>query len=202
MGFRKPKFYFLARPNWDKDIEVGRRFVTTVTETQSGKELRSSLVDEPFRSIEFSVDPMSAEESSYMIRTMSKYQDDLLGVPNWPEGAFLNSAAASGQSELECDDLDNKEFEVNQEVIITGSDWTSYEVGTIVEIDGNTIRLKENLSSTWPIYSEVYPIIPARTEQGLTGQFHTDYYSGWKMSFQESLEVSSTSSTTTTTTTA
>lgn len=199
MGYKKPRFYFLARPNWNQEIEAGRKFVTTVTESLAGKEKRSGLADLPKRSLEFTVDPYDAKESAYMIKVMHRYQHELLGIPQWPEYAELASEAASGQNILACDSLSNKEFAAGDEVVITGSDWETYEIGTISSITGNNITLKANLISTWAAGSEVYPVLPMRVTASLTGQFQTDHHSGWRMSFNESLEVSTTTTSTTVT---
>lgn len=201
MGYRKPRFYFLARPNWSQDIEAGRQFVTVVTESLSGKEMRSGLITLPLRSLDFAVDTLDAYESSYMVKVMSKYQHELLGVPQWPEYAELDSEAASGQDELECDSIVYKEFKSGMEVVITGTDWETYEIATIESVSENLIRLTANLISTWPEGSEVYPILPMRLEQSLTGQYQTDHHSGWRMNFFESLEASTTTTVTASTTT-
>jgi len=199
MGYRNPRYYLLATPNWRDRVRIGRAYKTTVTEALSGGEQRAGLRSNPRRSVRWNVDAMSAKESSYLQRFFFKYQNELIGTPLWADCALLTSAAASGQKELAVNSTTYKEFEVGGEVVIfSDDDWDTYEVGIVVSLTATKVTLRANLTSTWPVNSEVYPLIRARLEQSLSGIMNTDRHLSALFEVTESLEGTTTTTTTVT----
>lgn len=195
MGKRRPQFYFLAKPNWQTPVKIRRAFRTTVKESLTGDEHRSSLLANPIRTESWHVECVEAKESAYLLRVMHKHQNKLIGIPLWPEHAQLTAEAAADQNELTVNSTTYKEFEAGQEVVILGSDWDTFEIATIHSMTSTVITLLDNLSSTWPIYSEVYPIIPARFQETLSGIVQSDQFLSGHFELKESWEATSTTTT-------
>lgn len=199
MGYRNPRYYLLATPNWRDIVSIGRAYKTAITESRNGNEQRSGLRSSPRRSVRWNTDAMSAKESSYLQRFFFKYQNELIGTPIWADGTYLTSEAASGQNELEVDLTSYKEYTVGEEVVIfSKSDWDTYEVGIVIAVTSTLITLRNNLSSTWSEGTEVYPIVRARLNQHLSGTMNTDEYLSAIFELTESLEGSTTTTTTVT----
>lgn len=181
--------YILNRPNWADSVKYRRKWQTNIQISLSGEEQRSALLTWPRRSLSFSILSLDYSKISMLKKVLYKNLYNLLGVPFWQDGTVLTAKANSGQKTLNVQSVLSRNFEPGGLCILIASD-TSYEDAIIGSILGNQITLQDNLAHTWPVRTEVYPVMISRvrsTQQidmitSLYGKISADadedYYAG------------------------
>jgi len=155
--------YLLREPNWDATIEYNRAWRTGILTTAKGTEQRSTLFTWPRRSLQLTIQFYSEAESNRVKRKLYRNLHNIWGIPFWQDGTALSAQAAAGQNVLNVGSTTNRNFEVGAPCIIIGSE-TSYEEGEIATIGAASITLVDQLGSTWPADTMVYPLLQCRIE--------------------------------------
>ena len=157
--------YFLIQPNWEREISLKRRWMTSVQTSLSGKEMRSGLFTWPRKTLKYHITALSAAHMNYIKRKLFTYLHAVYGIPLWPDRTLLTAQADAGQSILAVDSTTDKYFVEGEECVVRDpDDLENYEVGVIDAISATQITLTENLVNTWPADTEVYPVFPARIQ--------------------------------------
>lgn len=167
MSVSVDEFLFIPH-SWNKPLEFSLEWRTNILSMISKGEQRSSLFTWPRRGLRVDLKAASVQDFNYLKRYLYKSLHKVWGVPFWQDKTVLTSEAAMGQSSLQIDSTQFRNFEKGGLCAIVSS-WSSYEVGTILELTSSEIVLTENLGFTWPEGTEVYPILKSRLEgaQGL-----------------------------------
>lgn len=154
----------ILRPDWAAGVKVSRRYRTTVTGALSGKEMRSGLKDRFIRTLGYDAKALGAYQANYMKWALWKYLHTVVPVPWWVDEAIVIEEAAAGQNEIRIDSTAYTEFAEGGEIILLSDDQDAmiYEIGEIagISIDEghDLVTLSENLLTTWPAGSPVYPL--------------------------------------------
>jgi hypothetical protein len=161
---------------------------TSIVAAQVGNEQRSMLFTHPRIKISFVVSPATYAENAWFARALHLYLHGLWGVPVWTDGTELTSAAAADQPVLAVDDTTFRRFyQGRQCILIDKSDWTSYEVGTVLSTTSTQITLSSNLSSAWSS-AWVYPLFEGRLSNQQKYQSMQIDLSLLNLEFTESLD--------------
>lgn len=202
MAVRDCDDYLTIHPNWGARMSQVFGWRTTIQTTINGTEKRAALLTWYRKQLRYKIDALDASEVAYLKRKLFKYLYGLYGIPAWPEQALLSAQAGSGQKELNVDSTTYKFFaEEDQCIILDPDDDDNYEVGVIDIIEATKITLKSNLSDTWALGCEVYPLLVARLQVTEELSFITDGICRMGVDAVGAFELTQTNYTTTTTTT-
>lgn len=180
--------YILAKPNWANPVRYSRKWQTNILTGLKGAEQRSALFTWPRRSLSYSILTLDFSEISTLKRVLYKNLHNLLGFPFWQDRTALSSPANAGQKILNIQSTINRNFEVGGLcVLISG---VSFEDGVIGSFSDHQIVLQSNLVHSWPLGTEVYPVMISRVQSSqeinmitsLNGEMSIDgtedYYGG------------------------
>lgn len=163
-----PTAYLIIPPDWSSPVTFKRSWRTGIQSGVTGAEKRAAYLSRPIRTLEFSVTAMTAAGLSYLKRTLFQHVSAMVGVPLWMERAHLTAQALAGVTGLTVSATTGLWFTPGEEIVLVG-DFDSaktYEVATIDTVSTNSISLASPLAATWPAYTEVFPVIPARLSVG------------------------------------
>ena len=149
--------YLLINPDWDRGINLRKRWKTTIQTSLKNNEKRSSLYTWPRRIYRFTLIALNYNESIMLKQKIYKNLSNIWGVPYWQDETALSVQADSGQATLEIEDTTNRNFEEGAECLLGSKD--SYEVGIIQSLTDTQIILVDLLGNTWPIGTKIYPIL-------------------------------------------
>lgn len=152
--------YLLVAPDWKQSFLFKKKWNTGLQSSINNTEKRSELFTWPRRALIFTLKTSSQAHASYLRRILHKNIPYIWGVPIWQDGSSLTVEATSGQKVLACDTT-YRNFEVGGQAIVFVSK-DSYEVGTIDSLTDSSVTLVDNLTSTWSLNSQVYPILKGR----------------------------------------
>lgn len=152
--------HFLLEPNWNATYRIAYTFETNVIRGLYGFEQRAALFGWPRRTLQFDVMLGNADESAYYNGLLYNDMQLPLGVPVWAQQTALTAEGASGTDYIDCTDIAYFEFGVGSWVFIYGGARDSYEVMEIASMTSTRLTFTENLTSTWPIGTYVYPMLP------------------------------------------
>lgn len=154
--------YFLLKPA-TKGYSFKKRWMTTMLISINGDEQRSAIFTWPRRSIEMNILPSNAGDLNYLKRILFKSLHLSWGFPFWQDRTTLTAQASSGQKNLAVVSTNYRNFEVGTLCLLFSSR-SSYEVGKIASFTPTGIVLVDNLSTTWPVGTEVYPLMKAKIQ--------------------------------------
>jgi hypothetical protein len=155
--------YFLLPPNWAEPVVLKRRWQTSITTSVSGVEKRGGLHTWPRRSLEFTVNMLSLNQSSYVHRRLWINLGKVIGVPIWPSMARLTVESLAGAGLITVDSTVGKWFEDGETLIFLDPDTIgNFEAAVIDGEPGeNIINIEGVTENTWPVGTLVLPILPA-----------------------------------------
>ena len=157
--------YFLLQADWDSPVLYRKQWRTALQSSLVDGEKRSALFTWPRRGLSYNSIAMEYAETAYIMRKIYQNLHNVWGIPYWQDRTYLAAEAASGQAVLTVGSAEYRNFEVGAQCIcLEGTD--SYEVGTIESFTADQITLTENLTDTWPINTDVYPILKCRIKTG------------------------------------
>lgn len=172
------------------DQVISHTWMTKIQETIEGNEKRSALFTWP--RIKLTNEFHLAEDEKRRFIHAHLYRDihNIWGIPIVSDESKLTVESTASQNVLTVDDTDNRHFYAGREcVLISPTDWESYEVATISGVDSSTqITLSGTLSNTWAIDTKVYPFYECRVEpeQSRTSKYYK--YNTVKIIGKESFE--------------
>ena len=137
---------------------------TAIQSGITGSEVRSALYTWPRITLDNILRSISTDERNFIRSLLFQNMHNLVGIPFVHDKTTLTSEAASGQKVLTVAATDYRHFYDGRGcILVDPSDWTSYEYGTITTVDSSTqITLSTNLTSTWAIATQVYPMYSFR----------------------------------------
>lgn len=143
--------------------DFSHQWRTAIQRGIKGTEKRSALFTWPRLSLSSKYILPTYAQYSWMKRNLYKYIHDLWEIPIWYDKTILSSEAASGQAELEIEDITDRHFYEGRDCIIINND--AYETGTISSINPDlSVTLSGNLVDTWPASSLVLPLYKFRIQ--------------------------------------
>ena len=153
--------YFLIEPDWKKSVSFRKKWRTSIQTAITGGEKKSALFGWPRRSLLYAASALSPAEANHIKRKLFKNLHNIWGVPYWQDRTVLTARAFTGQNILNVGSTVNRNFEMGASCVLLESR-DSYEAHPIDAIADTSIILRENLTSTWPAGTEVYPLLKAR----------------------------------------
>lgn len=157
--------YFLIPPDWAKPVLFRKQWRTGLQNSLKDNEKRSALFTWPRRALSYDAMALEYAETAYIRRKIYKNLHNVWGIPYWQDRTALTAEAASGQAVLAVESTQYRNFEVGALCILSAQK-NSYEVGTIQSLTADQITLTANLNSTWPVNTDVYPILKCRIKTG------------------------------------
>jgi len=160
--------YLLIPPDWGNSFIYRRKWQTSIQSAINGIEKRSALLTWPRRTLSYYLSTQNYSSSNLLKRKLYKNLHNVWGIPFWQDKTKLTSQALSGSAILNVQSTQNRNFEVGGSCLLYGSE-NLYEVKIISSFTNTEILLSSNLAITWPIRTEVYPILKGRlkTDIGL-----------------------------------
>ena len=160
--------YLFIPPDWGNSFIYRRKWQTGIQSTINGIEKRSALLTWPRRTLSYYLSAPDYSTSNLLKRKIYKNLHNVWGIPFWQDKTKLTSQALSGLDMLHVQSTLNRNFEAGGLCVLYGSE-ILYEVKTILSFTDEEIVLSSSLAITWPIGTEVYPILKGRlkTDIGL-----------------------------------
>jgi hypothetical protein len=158
--------YFPFKANWEASIKTARRYHTSITTAISGIEMRAGLKDLLVRSQSFDVIAVNAYEANYLKWFLWKYLHQVIGVPWYVDQVELVAEAAALQATLQVTPVQYTEIVAQNEIMIVKRPRANmeFERGYVASISNQVgydiITMNDNLVSTWPVRSLVFPVFP------------------------------------------
>jgi len=181
--------YLTIPPNWIDPVTINHAWHTSIQTSIPGQEKRSALFTWHRKTISYTLDLLTIQESNWMKRHIFRDIHNLWGVPLWPDYTYVTASAAAGQKIIAVEDTDDRRFATGDDIVlINPSDFTSYEKGTIDAFTATQITLVDNLVSTWPTHTDIYPLMTARMMQMQEVQSYTAAYGSIKITAKEVYE--------------
>lgn len=142
-------------------------WMTSIQENIHGGEKRSSLVTWPRIKLNSDLTLISTAERRFIRASLYQSIHKIWGFPFVHDKTLLTSQAANGQMVLTVAETSYRHFYNGRGcILINPSNWELYEYGTINTVDSATqITLADNLISSWPIGTYVYPMYEYRIEE-------------------------------------
>jgi len=144
---------FKFRKRWQTGIQIGL----------NGEEVRSALFTWLRRSITAKYFAKTHAELNYLKRILFKNLHLVWGIPFWQDETTLTSQASSGQKILDVGSTLHRNFEAGA-LCISFQSITSYEVGQVDSFTADQITLVDNLATTWPAGTKIYPLLKGKIE--------------------------------------
>jgi len=143
---------------------VSHVWKTTIQENIEGGEKRSALLTWPRVNLDNKIQMSEDNERSFIQASLWRDIDSLWNIPIISDKTLLTAQASSGQKIIAVSETDYRHFyDGRQAVLIDPDDWENYEIVSIDTVDSSTqITVVDNLVSTWPASTEIYPLYPCR----------------------------------------
>lgn len=155
--------YLTIRAN--QELKLSHAWRTSIQKIYNGNEKRSMLFTWPRLSMENEFVLPDDQKINWFKRHLIRKDDLVWGVPIWPDETSLSSQATAGQKVLLVPETGNRHFYVGRQcIIISTSNFLSYEYGIIESLTATSITLTVNLASTWASGSYVLPLYDFRME--------------------------------------
>lgn len=170
--------YFLIEPDWQFQIEVGRRWQTSLQTSIDQSEKRAKLFSWPRKRLLFTVVPFTSEENNYMRRKLYKGSGKIFGVPIWSDRCSTTQVVDSlSGTTFTVDDNSLRQFEVGAPIMLY-EDINNYEVKNITVVGSNSFTVDNDFTGTWPIGTYVYPVVQGRLLKSISFSEETSYGRG------------------------
>jgi hypothetical protein len=164
---------------------------TSIQTTVKGVEKRSALFTWPRIKLNNTYEFPTDSKYNWIRRNLIFNSDGLWSIPIWQDATELSSSAASGQKILNVNETSNRHFYNSREVVLVSpTDYTSYEVGVISSFTSNQITLTENLSGTWGAGTFVVPYYTFRIPPSQTLRSELQHYQILEIEANEAYETS------------
>lgn len=151
--------YFSFKPYWENGVKLGRKFMTIVVPSNTGKEMRSILLDSPRRTITYAVRTRDENESFHLKKILRAHIHQVYGVPVFPYEMVLTSKGVQGTNTLTVDSTDYRDMSnFGYAILLKG--YNNFEAASILSYDSTHIYLGSVLESDWVVGSKVYPVMP------------------------------------------
>ena len=172
--------YLTLSPSGNKISHVWKTGIQT---TINGIEKRSALYTFPRVNSYHEFIAYTTPMINFLKRKLFYYPDTIWGIPIWMDKTLVTSQASSGQKTIHVAETDYRHFNAGGKfLLVSSSDFTSYEVGTIDSMSSTQIVAVGYLTSTWPINTMIFPLYDCRVNQSqemeadfeLAQYFHLD----------------------------
>lgn len=169
--------------------QVSHTWKTGILRAMNGLEARSALYTWPRIALRYAFMLFDDDEINSLKANLIHHTDGTWAVPIWPDATILTAQAASGQKVLAVQETAYRHFYAGRKVIlISPTDFTSYEVKTINTIAAAQINVTVNLTSTWPAGTLVLPLYDCRMELEQKITAYTPLYQKCELLFTEEYE--------------
>lgn len=171
--------FFGFAPNWAGDVVEHISYKTHVFTSDKGSEKRSSLRVKPRRSFELSY-LCEQEEARTFDRYLFAWSEKLFALPVWHERDFLTAELTAGATSIPINP-NNKSYAAGKYVCL----WRNYNDYELLEIDAlsSSIELSQSTASTWPVGTQVVPVVSTRLIDSPNTRRLTDSALGARLNF-------------------
>ena len=160
--------YFFIEPHWKNYVSLGRMWKTSMQVSLSRGEKRARLLDYPFKRLQFTILPFTAQENNYLRRKLYRSNKKIFGVPIWCDRCSTTQDVNSGTGvTFTVNENDYRQFEVGGQLVFF-EDLDNYEVKKITAIGSNQFTMDSAVVNAWPSGTDVYPIIQGRLHKQIT----------------------------------
>lgn len=181
--------HLLIRPNYSTGVNVSKVWRTGIQKAIAAPEKRIRVFSWSRLMTRFTVNAMDWFEMEYTRRKIHKYNSEVVGVPVWPDLDTVQSEAASGQKDVTITETDFTFYLPGRPIVLMDpDDLDVFESGVIDTVADPVITLVDNLSNTWPIGTEIAPVIAARVGDRQSFRFSTDRHIGTTIEAREAFE--------------
>jgi len=181
--------YFTIPPNWDGEVKASHSWRTSIQRSIVGREKRSALFTRKRERVIYSTILFFRSELVWLEAMFFKYLHDRWGFPIWPDRATLNVEGEIGQSSIQVKETANRRFKMDDEcILISEADCRIYEAHSIFSVAATEIFLKSTLTKSWPVGSNVYPVIASRIPSTQVLTFETADTVGFSVDATETIE--------------
>lgn len=168
---------------------VSHTWNTGIQKTINGIEKRSTLYTWPRITLDINYATGDNTESNWIRNIFKQNIKDTLYVPISPDKTTLTAEAVAPGNILTVNTTDYRHFYEGRDlVLVSHTDWTSYEKLTINNIVGNTITIEGALSSSWPIGTNVYPLYGCKIVDIQKVKKRVKEIDSWQIEFKEAYE--------------
>jgi len=150
---------FSVRANFRDSMIDSWEWLTDVITAYNGTEQRRCLRRFPRRTVEFSLFAHNSD-AGLLGNLLWGWQDRMYGVPLWWDGSQLTQDAAASNTVLHLDTLD-REIAPQQTLMLFASS-SVFESVQVSQVFSDHVQLFSPLQSSWPRYTEVYPLKTGR----------------------------------------
>lgn len=157
--------------NWKRPFKVNYQFETEILTSHSGKEQRRSVLQEPRKSLEFSLVIRDSLHFENFRRLMMKTHTDLWILPEVTRRATLSSGIAEGGQSFTLATVPTW-VQVNAIVVLQQSGQS--ELHTIDTVVGNTITIKSPVVNDWATGAILSPGLSCHIQAQVNTRVHTD----------------------------
>lgn len=157
--------------NWKRPFKVSYQYETEILTSHSGKEQRRSVLQEPRKSLEFSVMIRDEVQFEQFRRLMFQNHNEPLVLPEVTRRVSLGAELTSGGQSFTLATVPTwLQADLPVMLLQAGQSATNV-IDTVV---GNTITLKSPVKQTWSAKALLTPGLTCRVQPRLNTQVHTD----------------------------
>ena len=171
------------------DQKISHAWMTKIQETVEGDEKRSALFTWPRIKLINKLSLIENEKQRFIYTQLWRDIYNVWGIPIISDRAKLTSTATAAQNVINVNETDYRHFYEGRECILVSlTNWESYEVVTISGISDTQITTISGLSNTWPADTNIYPFYECRVAQEQTRVSEFYKYNSIEIVTKESFE--------------
>lgn len=171
------------------DQKISHTWMTKIQETIEGDEKRSALFTWPRIKLINKLSLIENEKQRFIYANLWRNIHNTWNIPIISDRAKLTSTATAAETIINVDETDYRHFYEGREcILISLTDWESYEVVTISGISATQITVSGSLSNTWPVDTNIYPIYECRVAEEQTRDSKFYKYNTIEIITKESFE--------------
>lgn len=156
------------------DQKISHTWVTKIQETIEGDEKRTTLFTWPRIKLINKLHFTDEDKRRFIYTHLFRDIHNVWGIPIVSDESKLTVEAAAAQNTITVDATDERHLYNGREcVLISPTDWETYEVVTINTVSGTQITTSSGLANTWPVDTNLYPFYDCRIapEQSRTSTY-------------------------------
>lgn len=147
------------------DQKISHTWMTKIQETIEGDEKRTALFTWPRVKFTNKLQFTGEDKRRFLYAHLFRDLHNTWWIPIVSDESKLTSEAAAAQNTITVNATDERHFYNGRDcILISLTDWESYEVVTMTTVSGTQITTSSGLANTWPVDTNIYPLYECRIE--------------------------------------
>lgn len=178
---------YLFRAQWKDGVSIRSSFETTVKEAQSGAEQRVGLRNAPFRTSKVTLCGLSLEDTAKLrILATRRGKARSLFPLHSDVSPVLSDSPVTGAT-IPCSTLYRRFFPGKRIAVLHAGNSTcpSFEIGEVESLTSNSITLTQEVTTSVPVGSLVFPLMETDLHPKQTGKLITNHVTSMSLESRE-----------------